>query len=102
MIHRIKWLLIFMVVGIFLALVLPFPFDLISIVGLFVLMTFLRGRSEKRMFGSTNEIRDLFSSLSSSTSESESNSLKYYCMNCGKEHREIACPKCGSKMKKIG
>jgi DNA-directed RNA polymerase subunit RPC12/RpoP len=26
--------------------------------------------------------------------------LKYYCMNCGKEHYYIACPNCGSKMKK--
>jgi len=23
-------------------------------------------------------------------------------MKCGNEHREIACPKCGSKMKKVG
>jgi len=23
-------------------------------------------------------------------------------MNCGYEHREIACPKCGSKMKRVG
>jgi DNA-directed RNA polymerase subunit RPC12/RpoP len=28
--------------------------------------------------------------------------LKYYCMICGKEHREIACPYCGSKMKRVG
>ena len=23
--------------------------------------------------------------------------LKYYCMSCGTEHKEIVCPKCGSK-----
>jgi hypothetical protein len=28
--------------------------------------------------------------------------LKYYCMGCGKEHREISCPNCGSKMKRVG
>lgn len=23
--------------------------------------------------------------------------LKFYCMNCGYEHRKVACPKCGAK-----
>jgi hypothetical protein len=31
-----------------------------------------------------------------------SSSLKYYCMSRGTEHRQIACPKCGSKMKRVG
>ncbi len=30
-----------------------------------------------------------------------SSSLKYYCMSCNTEHRQIACPTCGSKMKRI-
>ena len=29
-------------------------------------------------------------------------SLKYYCMSCGTQHREAACLKCGSKMKRVG
>ena len=28
------------------------------------------------------------------------NSLNYYCMGCGTKHKEAACPKCGSKMKR--
>jgi DNA-directed RNA polymerase subunit RPC12/RpoP len=28
--------------------------------------------------------------------------LRYYCMNCGDDHREIACPHCGSKAKMVG
>lgn len=35
-------------------------------------------------------------------STSASSSLKYYCMSCGTQHRQIACPKCGSKMKRVG
>ncbi|MGC2668731.1 MAG: hypothetical protein WA220_06070 [Candidatus Nitrosopolaris sp.] len=31
-----------------------------------------------------------------------SSSLKYYCMSCGTQHRQIACPNCGSKMKRVG
>jgi len=30
------------------------------------------------------------------------NSLNYYCMNCGTKRKEVACPKCGSKMKRVG
>jgi len=32
----------------------------------------------------------------------QNNSLKYYCMSCGTQHKGIECPKCGSKMKKVG
>jgi rubrerythrin len=28
--------------------------------------------------------------------------MKYYCMRCGTQHKQIECPKCGSKMKRIG
>ncbi len=30
------------------------------------------------------------------------NSLKYYCMGCGTQHKQDAWPKCGSKMKRVG
>jgi DNA-directed RNA polymerase subunit RPC12/RpoP len=30
------------------------------------------------------------------------NPIKYYCMSCGNENKEISCPKCGSKMKRVG
>jgi hypothetical protein len=96
------WLLIFMGSGIVLVFLLPFPFDLISIVGLFVLMTYLRGMREKKRFGGTGGIRDLFGSFSPSMSSNQSRPLRYYCMNCGKEHNEIACPNCGSKAKRVG
>jgi hypothetical protein len=88
--------------GIILVFLLPFPFDFISIALLFVLMVYLRGRSEMKRLGGTGGIRDLFGSFSSSISGDQSRQLKYYCMNCGKEHREIVCPNCGSKMKRVG
>ena len=31
-----------------------------------------------------------------------SSTLKYYCMSCGTQHRQVECPKCGSKMKRVG
>ena len=46
-------------------------------------------------------IKDIFGLPPSSLSDNN-RGLKYYCMSCGKEHREITCPYCGSKMKKVG
>lgn len=31
-----------------------------------------------------------------------SGKLKYFCMSCGTQHDQLACPKCGSKMKRVG
>jgi hypothetical protein len=102
-IHRLKWLGLYFGIGLVLVLLLPFPYDFISVLGLFVLINFLRGRSILKRYGGTGGIKDLFGSLSSSMSRNDqSRPLKYYCMNCGKEHREIACPNCGSKMKRVG
>jgi rRNA maturation endonuclease Nob1 len=55
-----------------------------------------------KKFGDTGGIRNLFNSFSSSISYNSSRPLKYYCMSCGKEHNKIACPSCGSKMKRVG
>jgi hypothetical protein len=51
------------------------------------------------------DIKNFFQSLPLDTlgsTTSSSGQVKYYCMSCGNEHREIACPKCGSKMKRAG
>jgi rRNA maturation endonuclease Nob1 len=53
-----------------------------------------------KRYGGISRLRDLLGSLLSSTSgNDQSRPLMYYCMSCGKEHREIVCPNCGSKMK---
>ena len=96
-IHRLKWFTLFMAVGTVLVFLVAYPFDVISIAGLFALTYYLRSRSEMKRFG----VRDLFGSLSSAFND-QYRPLKYYCMRCGEEHREIACPNCGSKMKRIG
>jgi hypothetical protein len=89
-------------VGILLVFLLPFPLDFISVTGLFVLTYYIRNRSELKRSGGRGEgIRNLFGSFSS-TSSDQYKPLKYYCMGCGKEHNEIACPNCGSKMKRVG
>jgi hypothetical protein len=103
-IHRLKWSAIYVGLGVVLVLVLPFPYDFFSVIALFILINFLRDRSILKRYGGTGGIKDLFGSLSSSMSSAnnQSSPLKYYCMSCGNDHKEIACPNCGSKMKRVG
>jgi hypothetical protein len=100
-IHRLKWFALFMGAGFILLFLLPYPLDFISITGLFAITYYLRNRSEVKRFGIRGGIRDLFSSISSAFDD-QYRPLKYYCMRCGREHRETVCPNCGSKMKRIG
>jgi rubrerythrin len=60
--------------------------------------------------GMPNGLKDLYKSMTSSLSGSNLNNsggmgyspIKFQCMNCGHEHRENACPKCGSKAVRAG
>ena len=73
-----------------------------SVFGLYILVNLLRFRGIIKGYRRTGGVKDLFGLLfpsASGTIQNESQ-LKYYCMNCGKEHREIKCTYCGSKMKK--
>jgi len=47
-------------------------------------------------------LRRMGMSGSSMFGYSSGSSLNYYCMSCGTKHNQAACPKCGSKMKRVG
>ena len=73
---------------------LPFPFSIpIAIASFFFIIFYIRKKvvkrinSRVRMFGSSNNTNQ---------------SLNYYCMTCGTKHNDAACPRCGSKMKRVG
>ena len=90
-----------MSIGAVIALVLPFPVSLLVALGAFVLLNFIRTRRMLKRAGV--DIGGLFRSFSSaSMGGGQYSPVKYYCMSCGKEHKEIACPNCGSKMKRVG
>jgi hypothetical protein len=74
--------------------IVPFPFSLIAIIGALLFVSYYVRR---RQFGRIG----LFGS-SIGGSENPSGPLNYYCMNCGRRHNQAACPKCGSKMKRVG
>ena len=105
LIYTLKWMSIYIAIGFISALLLPFPVSLVAAIGGFMLVNFLRTRLMMKKMGIS--MKGLFGSLRSSSDTSSPsmsgyNPIRYYCMSCGNEHREVACPKCGSKMKRVG
>ena len=94
LIYQLKWIGIYIAIG--------FAISLVGALGAFLFLNFIRTRRMLKRSGI--DMKGLFKSLSSVSSPSSYgyNPLKYYCMGCGKEHKEIACPNCGSKMKRVG
>ena len=88
--------------------ILPFPLSLAVVIGIFLPLDFyLIRKATRRMRNGYNENStfDSFSSLFSSGDGgrmASNGSLKYYCISCGAQHKQVSCLKCGSKMKKLG
>jgi hypothetical protein len=114
--NQLKWTSIYLALAFVIMLFLPFPADLLVALLAFLALSWYRRNLLLRKLGMENAsnndtgfefkrikefYRSIFSNFSHSTDYGQSQ-IKYYCMRCGNEHREIACPKCGSKMKRIG
>ena len=89
----------YLAIGLVISFLVPFPFSFIAIIGTILFVSYYVRRRQSWGIG-------LFGSFSrfggSGNQSSSNNSLNYYCMNCGTRHNQSACPKCGSKMKRVG
>jgi hypothetical protein len=105
------WLAAYLVIGLAVSFVVPFPLSFgIALLVYFILNTARMHIALKRQ-GMPGGLKDLYKSMTSSLGGSWNNNsgtnmeyfpIKYYCMNCSYEHRENACPKCGSKAVRVG
>ena len=96
--NQMIWMGISFGISIVISMLVPFPISLVIIMGVFILLNlYMRNRMMRRM-GMGGGM--LFGPMSSSMFGG--NSLRYYCMSCGMQHKQAACPKCGSKMKRVG
>ncbi len=105
--HYIIWLCIYMGIGLAISIILPFPISFGVLLLALFLLNILRTELALRKAG-RGGIKGLYKSLSSLGggrnvgNGSGYSPLKFYCMNCGNEHKDIVCPKCGSKAVKVG
>ena len=89
-------------ISIAISMIIPFPICLAVIIGVFILLNlYMRNRMMRKMGMGTGG-GGIFNSMSRSMAGANNSSLKYYCMSCGTEHKQAACPNCGSRMKKVG
>jgi hypothetical protein len=110
---QLKWLAVYMGIVFVIAILLPFPIDWLVVIPVFLLINLYRRKiffmelnmhfKDKPTTANLKGIREFFKLVSHNPlSQSDSyRRVKYFCMKCGKEHNEISCPKCGSKMKRV-
>jgi len=99
--NSLTWMLVYLGISILLSVLLPFPIALLVLLVVLFSLNIVRTEIRLRKTG-MGGIKGWYKSLSSSGFGSGSNdygyhTLKFSCMNCGKEHTENACPGCGSK-----
>ncbi|MGD1837319.1 MAG: hypothetical protein ACPKPY_04590 [Nitrososphaeraceae archaeon] len=88
--QQLIWIGISLAISLAISIIIPFPYSLPIIMGVFILLSFyIRKRTLKRL------------GVSGATMFGN-NTVNYYCMNCGTKHNQLSCPRCGSKMKRVG
>ncbi len=101
LINQLVWIGISFGISITITMLIPFPISLVVIVGTFLLLNvYLRRRMMARM-GSL-KASSIMGGMFSPTAAYGSSALKYFCMSCGTQHKQVECPKCGSKKRRIG
>ena len=103
----LTWMGISLAISLAISFILPFPWSLAVIIGIFLLLDFYLIRKANRRMRNGHSENSVFDSLSSLFSSDDDNraansGLKYYCISCGAQHKQVSCSKCGSKLKKIG
>ncbi len=93
---QLIWVAISIAISLALAFFLPFPFDIISIIGVFLSINYFIRQRQMRKMGLNAW------SIFGSAQGSGKQGVNYYCINCGTKHNQAACPNCGSKLKKAG
>ena len=108
------WLIAYVGIGLIISFILPFPISFGIALIVFFLLNAARTHIALKRQGVTGGIKELYKSMTSSFGGGSSNNgtfgaggvvyspIKYYCMNCGYEHRKYVCPECGSKAVRVG
>ena len=107
------WFIAYMGIGLAISFIVPFPISCVMALLVFLLLNAVRMHIALKRQGMPGGLKVLYKSMTSSLGGSWNNSrfgggsmwyspIKFHRMNCGYEHRENSCPKCGSKAVRVG
>jgi hypothetical protein len=99
----LKWTGIATAIGVLFVFLIPIILILAGVIGVLILVSFLyanrkRGKTDTAIFNLISSI--LFSRFWNKYYSVSQNNYLYYCVSCGTKHKEVTCPRCGSKFKK--
>jgi hypothetical protein len=94
LISQLIWIGISLGISLAISVILPFPISLIVIIPVFILLSIYLRKIMIRRIGAGKGLGIFNPGIGSGK-------LKYFCMSCGTQHDQLACPKCGSKMKRV-
>jgi len=86
--NQLAWMLISLGTVVILSLLLPFPIGFLASIVVLFSLNIIRAEVMLRKAG-MGGIRGYYKPLT------------FSCMNCGHEHRKVACPNCGSKAVRV-
>jgi hypothetical protein len=115
----IAWFIIYIAIGLAISFIIPFPLSLLVYLGIFFMLQSYRiNKIQKEYYLSktsnnnnnytkSNRINRFIKSISNTLYSNlyelaGSQPLRFYCMNCGKEHNKRSCPDCGSMAVRLG
>ena len=94
LIETLKWLGIYFAIAVTISILVPFPYSLMILIGVIIGLAYYRRKRYTKKMGAT--------SGSYFGGAFGQKGIDYYCLSCGTKHNQLACPNCGSKMKKAG
>lgn len=93
------WFIAYVIIGLAVSFVVPFPISLVMVLLIYFAVNSVRMHIVLKKQGMPGGIKDLYKSMGSSLGDSWNNNMigdgggmgyspiKYYCMNCGYEHK---------------
>jgi len=94
-VNQLIWIGISLGISLAISIILPFPVSLVVIISVFILLSTYLRKIMIRRIGAGKGLGILNPGIGSGK-------VKYYCMSCETQHNQLACPRCGSKMKRVG
>jgi len=94
---QMMWIGISLAISFALSIFLPFPISLVAIIGVFLTINYYTRRQMSHRMGMRGGV--MGSSFLGGMGASKT--ADYYCISCGFKHRQAACPRCGSKMRRV-